>query len=243
MKTCLIALAWIALNPAVAAPVYTITGEPGSQRLIAQTQKGPLSHPIRDEFASIEAQADFDGDGVADALLSTNCGGNGCPESTYAFVTVKAGALRVIPIGEALEGRVVEWQGARFVELKQPTETRLFVLTGTQAAPFATRKHLVLHPTVAVEGLQPGAAAGTRSFKADVDLDGKPETIECKIWERWGSLLCTLPTPTGVQTLSTGCERFGALPTSMNGRREFVCNTNMVVRFDGKRWAEPKAIE
>lgn len=245
MKTCMAAMAWIALTgitptPALAAPVYTITGDPGEQTLVAQTPKGALSQTMGEYMARIEAQADFDGDGIADALLSTNCGGNGCPESTFAFVTLKAGTLRVTPIGDALAGRVVDVRGTKFVELTQLAVTRTYVLTGTQAAPYSTQKHLVLHPVIAVEGLAPGAASGTRSFETDVDLDGKRETIQCKIWERWGSLLCALPTPGGVQVLSTGCMRFGPLPTSANGRREFVCNENLVVRFDGKRWMEPK---
>lgn len=228
--------------PAAAEPTYALVGEPGEQRLVARTAKGEItSGPLDDYMVLIEKEADFDNDGTPDVLYSTNCGGNGCPESAYAFATVRSGKLALVPIGMATEARVSQDGATWLVELIQEGGSKTFVFATGKAVPYATKTRTVLHALVEVKGEAPHGKGGKRSFKADVDLDGKPETITCTIWERWGSLLCTLPTPTGPQTLSTGCDRFGALPTSTQGRRDFVCNADLVLKFDGTKWNEPKA--
>lgn len=228
-------------SAAAAAPTYAIVGEPGEQRLVAKTAGGLLkSGPLDDYLALIEAQRDFDGDGVTDALFLTNCGGNGCPESGYSIATVRAGKLLLIRVGFAGDARVVRKGSSWLIELESTEGWKQFAFANGKVVPYATKKRTVLHATVEVKGGAAYSKGPPRSFEVDVDLDGKPETIRCTIWERWGSLLCTLPTPRGPQTLSTGCDRFGALATTSGGRREFVCNADMVVRFDGKRWNEPR---
>lgn len=238
MNTLLACAALIFALPAAASPVYELVGEPPQQRLVAKTTV--TSAPLNDALALIEAQKDFDGDGVLDALYLTNCGGNGCAQSEYAFATVRDGKLVLAPIGSAANARVIRKGNTWLVELESESGWQTYAFVGGKAVPYATKARTVLHAMVEVKGVAPYEKAAARSFQADVDLDGTPETITCTIWERWGSLLCTLPLGKGGQTLSTGCDRFGALATTSNGRREFVCNADQVVRFDGTRWVEPK---
>lgn len=233
-------IALLAPFAAGAAPTYTIEGEWGEQKLAVAD--GSAKGVWADEgYVSIQQQADFNGDGTLDALVLSSCGGNGCATAVH-FATLKDGKLTVAPIGETWgEARTKSEKGQWFIELDASGGTEVFVITGLSPTPYATTKRPVLKALAEVHGMgSPETEGPDRTLTTDVDLDGKPDTIRCTVWARWGSLLCELPVAGGVQKLGTGCDRFGALPTTANGRREFVCNEDAIVRFDGKAWVEPK---
>lgn len=237
----LIQIAMLLPLSAVAAPTYTVQGDPGEQKLVVQ-DGGSTFTWSNDYSLGLESQGDFNGDGMPDALVWTSCGGNGC-DTSYTFVTLKGGQLVTQPIG-ATRGvlRTKQENGRWFFELDAEGGTEIFVMDGDKPVPYATTKRPVLKALAEVHGPGTEDTEGPdQTFAADVDLDGKPESIRCEVWSRWGSLWCHLPLPGGgTQQLSTGCKRFGSLPTSSNGRREFVCNEDSIVRFNGKAWVEPK---
>ncbi|MCA9547074.1 MAG: hypothetical protein KC613_21880 [Myxococcales bacterium] len=222
------------------APLYEVKENDGLAKLVVTVGGKAIATKIEDASVRVEAVADFDGDGQPDALVANDCMGNGCLV-TSSIVTVKAGKVVVAEIGEAPEpAAVVSVFGAPAVALTDVEGVRTFALHGGKAAEVAYDASPALKPLTTVEGLdgpQTGEAPPPQLLKVDVDGDGKPEAVRCAIWERWGSLVCSLPTPGGgVQELSTGCERFGPLPVMSQGRRMFACGRNQVVRFDGKRW-------
>ena len=236
-----LALACLLPATALAAPTYTVEGELGAQKLVVQDGALAQRWGSDEGLIGVQQQADLDGDGTPDALIYTSCGGNGCA-TDYHLATVRDGKLVVTPI-DSTEGevRLKQVEGRWQLEVDQPGGQKVYVFADGKAALFATDTKRVLATVAEVKGVAPYTTdSPPRSFQADVDLDGKPETITCTIWERWGSLLCTLPTPSGPQTLSTGCDRFGALATTTNGRRDFVCNEDKIVRFDGKAYNEPR---
>ncbi len=226
----------------LAAPTYTVEGELGDQRLVVR--EGNATFTWSDDMTvGIERQGDFDGDGRPDAIVWSACGGNGCGSPSYAFVSLKDDRLSVLTIGDSIDGlQARQTDGRWFFELKVEGGSEVFVMDGDKPTPYATTKRPVLKALAEVHG--PGTVeteGPDQHLSADVDLDGKPESIRCEVWARWGLLWCHLPLPGGgTQQLGTGCKRFGALPTSSNGRREFVCNEDSVVRFDGKAWVEPR---
>ncbi|MEZ4472494.1 MAG: hypothetical protein R3F60_17215 [bacterium] len=237
-----LSLACLLPATALAAPTYSVEGEDGAQKLVVQDGALAQRWSSPDWLLGVKQQADLDGDGVLDALVYTHCGGNGCGGGTFYLATIRGGKLAVTPI-DSTDGevRLKQVEGRWQLEVDEPGGQKVYVFVDGKAVLYATDRKRVLATIAEVKGTTPETTdTKPRSFQADVDLDGKPETITCAIWERWGSLLCTLPTPTGPQTLSTGCDRFGALATTTNGRRDFVCNEDGLVRFDGKAYNEPR---
>lgn len=185
---------------------------------------------------------DFNGDGTADVLIawSASGGGNCCPPD-YSFVTVKDGKLveAQIPV-YAWEhpSALPDSSGTRFSFTEEEKYT-VVRFTGSAAEVAKSSPRANLTAVAEVKGATPGST-GSRTMSADINGDGKKETITCEIWERWGSLLCTLPLPAGPQTLSTGCDRFGVLATKTNGYNDMVCNQDILLKYNGKEYAEVK---
>lgn len=124
------------------------------------------------------------------------------------------------------------------VRFTEENTVTAFALEGGVAVQQSQAARSQLATIVEIRG--PGSAftAGPpQELVFDLDQDGSPETIRCEVWERWGSLLCTLPLPSGgKQQLSVGCERLGVLGTQTGGMHDLVCNHETVLRFDGTQW-------
>lgn len=225
---------------ATAAPGYTVERdeELGMAKLVVKLRSKTLPTSIEDASVRVLAVRDFDGDGQPDALVTSDCGGNGCSESSH-FVTVRNGRPVVAVIGHSFHSpKVIRVLGAQAVQLQTEAWTRTYTLRGATAVLVAEDVAPVLHPITEIKGVGPEYTGRLkkRTFSTKLKGDRKRYTVSCRIWDRWGSLVCTLPTPSGPQELSTGCDRFGDLPLMSRGRRMFVCGRDSVVRFDGKRW-------
>ena len=190
---------------------------------------------------TIVAQRDFNGDGVMDALVSMSGGGNCCPD-IYAFVTLRGGKVITAVFGDSdwAEFTVVEKNGQILVEQVTGSATNLYKFDGKSAIKVSEKLATVLATLVEINGIGGGYVGDEteKVLKADIDLDGKTDTITCGIWPRWGTLTgCGLPLPGGqTQTLEYACNRLGVLKTTRNGHREIVCDSDQVIYFEGKSW-------
>jgi hypothetical protein len=204
----------------------------------------PSALGYADEFANLEGEADFDGNGTIDAVVTIRGNGNCCP-GVVLFASVVQGAIRVVKIESTWESpTVTSVQGRSAVTFA--TESRAkgtWGFDGTRAFVITPPTRHILPAIAEVHGAGHfWADAGARSLTADLNGDGTTEVIDCQIWERWGSLLCTLPLGNNQsQQLSTGCDRFGVLAATTLGRHDLVCNDDLVFKFDGVKWVEIQA--
>lgn len=223
------------------APVYNVAGDIGESYLEVKVQ-GKKIKSIEDGLISVDKVADFNKDGTLDALITSNCGGNGCP-SSYYFVTVSNNKVITAEIGDSWQEPTVKNEnGHLIVELKDSDSRKLYIFDGKKAVLYTKQQDRQYTTITEIHGVEPyQLKPDSRTLSVDVNLDGKVDSIHCRIWERWGSLICTLPIPNKKgQTLNTGCDRFGALPTTSNGQREFICNNDLIIKFDGSKWVEVK---
>ncbi len=211
--------------------------ETNEWRLIVNKGGRELQGPT-DAIVNIEKEADFNGDGVMDALVSLSGGGN-CCASTYMFVSVKN---KEVITSELEEG----WADYSFVEenkqvlviQKMLDVTNFYTFDGTSAVKTRTVSKLKAEEEINGLGAFYSGDEKDKTLKMDINKDGVVDEINCTIWPRWGSLSgCSLPMPGGsVQTLEYACDRIGVLATSRNGYQEIVCNNDTVIYFDGKKW-------
>jgi len=244
MKSALfLAMAWSLLVPLSVhsrpfqVEYSTRADEEGGRTLVARVGQTPLNGPT-DGVVVIEKTVDLDHDGTLDALFVMSCGGNGCPE-IWSVATISSGALRVHELGASPQTPTIRDEGAySVIELVGDEDVTGYVLSHGELAVYSRQGRLKLEAIRQIEGAGHSyAEPGTRTLRVDVDGDGKDEIVACEIWPRWGSLMCSLPRGRGEpQRLDLGCDRFGALPTFSHGMREFVCNRDTVIRFDGHSW-------
>jgi len=208
-------------------------------RLIANVDGEVLQGPSA-AIVLVEKEMDFNGDGVMDALVSFSEGGNCCP-STYMFATVKNGEV----VTETLDDgwgtyEVIEENGQ--VLVKQTSSDATIFYTFTKDFEVKVRKvpQLVMVAEKEVNGVGAMYSGNEKekTLKLDLNADGVIDEIHCDIWPRWGTLTsCSLPLPDGgIQLWDQACERIGVLKSSRNGYREIVCDNNIVIYFDGKKW-------
>ncbi len=224
--------------PSVQFEVNDVPGaENPTQRLDVTFAGHHLEGPSA-AYISIETERDFNGDGISDALISTSQGGNCCPD-TYMFVAVVKGKLvsaEIEPEWGTVE--VVERNGKPLVRMKTSDATYLYAFDGAQVVKAGAVAKLAALVEVEGVGAMYGGDETEKSLSYDLDADGRPETIHCDIWPRWGTLVnCALPLPGGAAfVLDASCERLGVLETRHHGRHDLVCGNDTVITFDGKTW-------
>jgi hypothetical protein len=241
LRACFVALAAFIGSAALGdSPVTYSTErdeETQEQHLVVESDGEILIGPAA-AIVSVAEERDFNGDGVMDALVSTSGGGNCCPE-TYMFVTVSNGKVITSELDDGWAAyTVIEENGQLLVQQKMGEATYLYKFDGKEAVIVRTIPKLTAMKEIEGVGALYTGDVKQKTLSADIDMDGKADTITCAIWTRWGSLAsCTLPLPGGKsQFLEYACDRIGVLKTTRNGYREIVCNNDTVIYFDGKAW-------
>ena len=52
----------------------------------------------------------------------------------------------------------------------------------------------------------------TKSISFDINLDGEPEAIDCRYWDRWGALACVIQYSGTNETKEMSCKSFAVFP-------------------------------
>jgi hypothetical protein len=202
-------------------------------------------------------QRDFDGNGLADALVSHSpgCGGNCCSDS-YFFVSASSGDRfelsdefadsRGFPVIEKWKGRwsvVVTSTNEGIMNQERPLEiTRRFILEAGKAVRVEEHRRRDVESIVEIrsEIFNPDRLDETHSIEYDLDGDGKNDQITCKFWARWGSMLWSVEFANGKKFSSdVGCKRIGVLKTKTNGVSDLVCDQSTIFRWDGSGYRPP----
>lgn len=185
-----------------------------------------------DQYLSIDAQKDFNGDGVMDALITTHNQGSGGIHETM-FINVAGGKIVVAPVN-LHSFKIVEEGGRFLVKSESDDATEYWGFDGKNAVKVRSVPHRKIETIAEIRGED-------ETLDADLDSDGKPDRITCNFWRKEQVYTsCTLPLPGGktqdIRFTNANCNRLGVLKTQSNSYRELVCNNNAVIRFDGKAW-------
>lgn len=92
------------------------------RRIIINVDGNSLIGPD-DQYVTIEAQGDFNGDGIADALIHTNCGGSACVDE-FQFVSIFGGKIVTAPvhISNPNDFQFMEYEGRPVVKTTNGSE-------------------------------------------------------------------------------------------------------------------------
>lgn len=199
---------------------------------------------------TITAQKDFNGDGINDVLIHTDDTLSNIYDSgTSEIVTVTDGKIIVLLADILVRSEIIA-EGGRFLfkdEYADATYYRGFdgrKIIEVRKIPKKLIPKIKLETIVEIVFNTEFSRGGeTETLTADLDLDGTPDRIECRIHYKWGYTSCALPlTGGGTQDINFGpaCYRIGVLKTMSKGYRELVCDDNAVIRFNGEAWAQIK---
>lgn len=216
---------------------YTVETDEDSGEQILFLIEGDQPHEIdRNVHVTILQQADFDGDGAWDVLVSTDTGGSCCPPE-YAIHSWVKGADKRVGIECDREPVVVEGPAGLAIRSQTIEKTTIAVLRNGRLETIETIPQLkAIKELHSPEGT-PNNKTDHQILKVDINDDGKLEEIRCEHWEFHESMVCTLPLPNGdIQETHLGCKRFGMLAAKSNDLHQFVCDNDILFLFDGYRW-------
>ncbi|MDY6868497.1 MAG: hypothetical protein SVT56_11480 [Chloroflexota bacterium] len=228
-----------------------------SNTVIADIDGKKIEIPDKEERCIMMVeQKDFDGDGDIDLLLedAVACGGNCCPNGFYT-VSYQDGKFNISKIfNSSWSGiKVEKWKG-RWSFL-----STFINFAGANTDPYyeATKRHILLNGKIKlvefIEKEEMKALINIRSsdfnmekadkektYSFDVDGDGKKETLSCRLWSRWGTVLCTIKKDCKVIAKSIGGKRFGFLSSKTGGMHDIVINHDNIYKWNGKKYVETK---
>lgn len=221
--------------------------ENGVRYLIEQDKEDWYNeHFYKDVFAT----RDLNGDGINEAILQTQRGGNCCGPTFFIISRVREGFYTIVSHPEltgwpSLEVKVNDTTPELWVKnvsegagnnSMQETLTILRFKHGNieQVAKHYNRAQLDALIEITAEEL---SQSKNQVLEIDLDSDGTLDQMSCSYWRRWGAVTCKIfSSKFGKLALSTGCNRVGVLESSTNGMKDLVCNRSSVFKFNGEEF-------
>jgi len=199
--------------------------------------------------------SDLDRDGWLDTIIALSSGGTCCPPR-YMVVSYRGDGF----FATSTHPDFWSWQDPEIIDTPSGPVIRAVaapagvgdtsmeewrydfrLVNGRLQLVSKLQNSAMIHAKVSMTSeavIKRGKEQGT--IKADIDGDGKPDTMTCQYWERWGALgACEVATARfGKIQLSLGCQRWGILETETNGMMDLVCDRDAVLKFDGSQYVE-----
>ena len=220
---------------------YSVVDEDSGGKIlvIEDTATGMKYDGPKEQYVDIRGKKDLNNDGIDDVLITTWNGGS-CCDPEFTVVSLIAGKVISAALESDTDNVIIEHDRQRYyVKVLEPDGARLFSFDGISMVFFRKIGNLVAVKEVYGPGGKYIDEEPPLKLMVDVDNDGKEESVTCEVWSRWGSLRCDMPLPDGtIQSSHMGCARFGMLKSTNNGYHEFVCDFDIVITFNGKRWVE-----
>ena len=201
-------------------------------------------------YKDIFAIEDLNGDGIDEAILRTQRGGNCCGPSFLIVSRVQEGFYTVISHPEltgwpSLEVKFNETTPELWVRNfsdgaeNNSMEETLTILKFKNGAIEQVAKHynnaqLEAVIEVTAEEL---SQINNKVLELDLDSDGEADSLACKYWRRWGAVTCDIYSSVfGEVSMSTGCNRVGVLESTTEGLSDLVCNRNSILKYNSQMY-------
>ena len=216
---------------------------------------------LNDYSLSLFSIIDLDGDGLNEAIIEMNGGGNCCGPS-YAIVSHRGNGFFSVQTHDELSGwpvlSVIYKNSKPLIRVLNSVEGMDTVsIEETEALiSFDTGKLILLNKSYnsgliyAEEELNANEVAAVSdnpimqiaSIIADLDGDGSPDELNCSYWSRWGALQCKVDSSKYGENIPVrgACDRFGILKSMTNGIADLVCNRSSVIVYDGSMYSQIK---
>jgi hypothetical protein len=214
----------------------------GIEYLIAPTHEKWMGISLE-----IVHEGDLDGDGLADAVISSHQGGNCC--APYYFVVSHRGdgffslhhhesmygyEIEVKNTGEEPLIEILDGVGSSDYPIEHQELTTLRFTEGNLQVVSQLINTALIPALVEVTGQDVRDADKLILF--DIDGDGRKEEMIASYWERWGTVIINdiVTTSKGKVNFSVGCSRIGFMETTTNGLHDIVCGRKDVLTYDSE---------
>jgi hypothetical protein len=200
-------------------------------------------------YKSIEAVVDLDGDGIGEVLLKTQSGGSCCGPTFHIIKRVDEGFYDILS-HEELQGwpsvSINQSENRTSLLVRNASEgtdntsmedtiVELEVVDGKLRLISKSSNTAMIHAAMQVTS-EELKTIGNKTLEYDLDLDGKPDRLECSYWDRWGAVSCSLNSSKyGEQMINGGCNRIGILPTTANKMHDLVCDRSDILSWDREK--------
>jgi hypothetical protein len=254
-----IGLLMLITGPAAADVLFEIAvvDQGGSQNVLLATTEGRtyrISDPAWDDLVlrGILETGDFDGDGLTDALVNMDTGGNCCPQD-FAIISYRGdgffaalgppvsmgwGGIDVTMDADGLMIRShhVSQGFGNADDAEWQVDYRIREGAITEVARRENVARLVATPELTMDQVLDGSEA---VLTFDLNGDGSDDAIACRYWDRWGVLNCSI-TAAGVGPAGAlACTRVGVLQTMQNGWHELSCGRRGVAVWSEGEYSVP----
>ena len=200
-------------------------------------------------YKELEAVVDLDGDGIEEALLRTQQGGNCCGPIYFVIKRIKEGFYVILGHKELGSGwpdiSIKETQNKRTLlveNVSDGADNTSLKSTLAELELIEGKLHLISkHANTALVYAELEVTSEelreikNKVLEYDLDLDGIQDQLTCSYWERWGSATCVITTSKfGEVSLNRGCDRFGILKSVSNEMHDLVCNRTERIQWNQK---------
>ena len=197
-------------------------------------------------FKKVSHTIDLDGDGINEAILKTQAGGNCCGPTFFIIKKVDDGFFTVLTHPDLAgwpsieirnQGGSTEIWVSNFSDGAENTSMdnslTILQLQNGNIKQVAKLKNTAFLATLVEVTSKQLSKTNNKTLEIDLDFDDVKDQLACSYWPRWGAVNCKITSSKlGKITLTGGCNRVGVLESSTDGMRDLVCNRSQIQIFN-----------